>query len=74
MDMNPTVAWCSARKVIGETARAIRERRFDLGPRFKPRDPKLYVRCGECDHLEFCPREEARRYRSSRRSRKTAGK
>jgi len=56
----------TAKKTVAETARAIRERRFALGPASAPKNPVNPVRCAECDFGDFCGMEAARAYRASR--------
>jgi DNA helicase II / ATP-dependent DNA helicase PcrA len=58
-----------ARRVVADTAKAIRERRFVSGPLRGPRKPENRTRCAECDFGQFCGMESARRFRSSRRRR-----
>jgi DNA helicase-2/ATP-dependent DNA helicase PcrA len=55
-----------ARAVIVGAANAIRERKFDLGPKRGPEDSKPHTRCPQCDFLEVCGRPEARRHRAKR--------
>lgn len=58
----------TARRVVAEVARKIRDRRFDEGPISQPRDPTLQSRCAECDFKEFCGRELADVFRARRRA------
>jgi DNA helicase-2/ATP-dependent DNA helicase PcrA len=62
-------ALAMARETVAATAREIRDRKFNEGPRKKPRTAGLHIRCGECDFLEFCGRQEARDFRYSRKPR-----
>jgi DNA helicase-2/ATP-dependent DNA helicase PcrA len=55
-----------ARATVVSTAREIRDRHFNEGPRRKPRTPGLHVRCAECDFLELCGRPEAKSFRTGR--------
>ncbi len=49
-----------ARKKVVETVGRIRQRDFHRGPAKKPRNPKLKIRCAECDFIAFCGMHEAR--------------
>jgi DNA helicase-2/ATP-dependent DNA helicase PcrA len=43
-----------ARRLVAETARAIRHRRFDAGPRTQPNAQDPRTRCSRCDFGGFC--------------------
>ena len=60
-------ALAQARKVVVDTAKLIRDRKFHSGPSRKPRDGKLLTRCAECDFRSFCGQPSARDFRSSRK-------
>lgn len=47
-------ALATARHTVVDTAREIKDRRFQLGPRKEPRDARHAFRCGECDFRQFC--------------------
>lgn len=49
----------AALNIVVDTAKDIRDRKFDEGPKVKPRDPKIAVRCVQCDFLGICGRKEA---------------
>ena len=49
----------SALATVIQTAKDIRDRTFDVGPKVKPRDPTISTRCTQCDFLAFCGRKEA---------------
>jgi DNA helicase-2/ATP-dependent DNA helicase PcrA len=59
-------ALTKAGTTVAQIARRIRERDFRSGPTRPPRDPSLQSRCLECDFLEICGLEEARKSRSKR--------
>jgi DNA helicase-2/ATP-dependent DNA helicase PcrA len=56
----------ASRKIVVGAAAAIRRREFHTGPRRPPRNKRLTVRCGECDHIGFCGLSEANAYRAGR--------
>ena len=55
-----------AKKVVAETAKNIRDRRFALLPQAAPRDKSKKTRCAKCDFGEFCGMSTAIEYRASR--------
>jgi DNA helicase-2/ATP-dependent DNA helicase PcrA len=60
-------ALAEARKVVVDTAKLIRDRKFHAGPTRKPRDERLPSRCGECDFRAFCGQQAARDFRAPSR-------
>jgi DNA helicase-2/ATP-dependent DNA helicase PcrA len=57
-------ALASARGVVAETARQIRNREFLSGPNRPPRRERYTIRCQECDFLQFCGMRPAKETRS----------